>query len=360
MTALSLHIPNVFEHHQVGDAPSQRLLVVFSAANASSFTFFRSTEELRPDRLHIRDPDGNAWYQNGLAEGETLHDIEARIAEVAKNYREVWMVGSSMGGYAALYFGTRLQAQRVLAIAPQILVDSRFSRGPRAGVKVHTPDIAAQVRAATRTQCTIVFGSFDLIDTYNIAHLYEGDHMPLHIRVLQYEGQDHMLPVRLEDECTLKRYFQQILVKTTVPQLSIPYREGRPLDDTRLAVLRRYIGYMLKKDFVSAYADLKDDCMAFPDWHALHYYWLLSGFRAGVPPRNLKASACALSDLNPGAIDFAFLAAQCCEGSGDVEGTYGYLDRVFGIRRSHPPGRKMLERLPPRPERIEEAADERE
>ncbi len=343
--ALALHIPNVFEHHQINETPSHCLLVVFSAANASGFTFFRSTEELEPDRLHIRDPEGNAWYQNGLSEGECLDDIEARIAEVAKNYREVWMIGSSMGGYAALYFGARLKAKRVLAVAPQIIVGSRFSRGPRSDVAVQTPNIADLVRGATTTQYTIIFGSFDLIDTYNIAQLYTEDSMPLHIRVLQYEGQDHMLPVRLEQEYTLKRYFEMILTKGSVPQISIPYQEGRPLDEDKLSVLERYVRYLVKKDFIGSYTELQAECLRFPDWHALHYYWLLSGYRAGIPPADLKEAACNVSERHPGAIDFAFLAAQCCEGTADIETARFYLNRVFSIRKSHPAGRKMLERL---------------
>lgn len=345
MTSQDLHIENVFELHEGGEAPKRRLLVVFSAANASSFTFFKSTEGMRPDRLHIRDPEGNAWYQNGLRKHECLDDIEARIQEVAKGYREIWMIGSSMGGYAALYFGARVKAQRVLAIAPQILVDSRFSRGPRSGVKVQTPDITELVRQAKGTSFTIVFGSFDLIDTYNISRLYDGQDMPLNIRVLQYEGQDHMLPVRLEEECTLMRYFQMILSKTTVPQISIPYQEGGPLDRERQEILSRYVDLMLNKDFLGAYHDLAGDCAAYPDWHAMQYYRLLSGFRGGIDPQELRQDACALSDLHPGAIDFAYLAAQCCEGVGDGAAARAYLDRVFSIRRSHPPGRKMLERL---------------
>jgi len=346
VTSRELHIDNVFELHKTGaEVPTQRLLVVFSAANASSFTFFKSTEQMRPDRLHIRDPEGNAWYQNGLREGECLDDIEARIAEVARGYREVWMIGSSMGGYAALYFGARIGAQRVLAIAPQILVDSRFSRGPRAGVKIQTPDITDLVRQAKKTSFTIVFGSFDLIDTYNISRLYCSDDMPLHIRVLQYEGQDHMLPVRLEDECTLTRYFQMILSKASVPRISIPYHEGEPLEPDRLQILSRYVDYMLDKDFLGAYEGVAEACAAYPDWHAMQYYRLMGGFRGEVDPAVLRESACDLSDLHPGAIDFAYLAAQCCEGTDDAEAARSYLERVFSIRRAHPPGRKMLERL---------------
>lgn len=346
MTTLPPNIPGVFELHQKNEVPTKRLLIVFSAANASKFTFFKSTEGMCPDRLYIRDPEGNAWYQNGLAEGETLDALEARIAQVVKSYKSVWMLGSSMGGYAALYFGCRLGVERVLAIAPQIVLDSRFSRGPRQDVKIQTASIAELVRTSRRTQCTIVFGSFDLVDTYNISQLYVADDMPVHVRVLQYEGQDHMLPVYLEEECTLMHYFQMVLGKNTVPQISLAYTEGRPLDSERLEVMTRYIEqFMVKKDHLGAYTEMASDCERFPDWHALHYYRLMSGYRAKVPPQELWEDACRLSDLHPKAIDFAFLAAQCSEDLGDHERARIYLNRVFSIRRSHPGGRKMQVRF---------------
>ena len=345
MTPRDLHIDNVFELHTSEASPARRLLVVFSAANASSFTFFKSTEKMRPDKLYIRDPEGNAWYQNGLRDGENLDDIEARIRGVAKDYREIWMIGSSMGGYAALYFGAKLKAQRVLAIAPQIIVDNRFFRGPRKGVQVQTPDITELVLEAKATQFTIIFGSFDLIDTYNISRLYQGGVIPLHIRVIGYEGQDHMLPIQIEEECTLQHYFQMVLSKTAVPQLSFPCAEGQPLGEERLKELTFYVDCIVAKKFQAAYDGLLDVCEADLNWHAMRYYRLLSGFRAGVDRSDLRVPASHLSDLHPRAIDFAFLAAQCCEETGDVEAARHYLKRVFSIRRSHPPGRAMLERL---------------
>ncbi len=250
-----------------------------------------------------------------------------------------------MGGYAALYFGAKLKAQRVLSIAPQIIVDSRFSRGPRVGVEVQTPDITDLVLKANATQFTIVFGSFDLIDTYNISRLYQGDTIPLHIRVLQYQGQDHMLPIKIEEECTLQKYFQMVLSKTAIPRLSIPFTEGQPIGEERLEGLAFYIECMLSKKFQTAYDGLLTICETDPEWHAMRYYRLLSGLRTGMDCSELRDQACELSDLHPGAIDFAFLAAQCCEETGCFDDARYYLKRVFSIRRSHPPGRSMLDRL---------------
>ncbi|WP_172300527.1 YqiA/YcfP family alpha/beta fold hydrolase [Pseudoruegeria sp. HB172150] len=336
-------IENVFELHR---GAGGRLLVVFSAANAGSFTFFKATRQMRPDRLHIRDPFGTAWYQNGLADGETLADIETRIAEVARDYREIWMLGSSMGGYAALYFGARLGARRVLAIAPQLIVDPRFARGPGRGVTVHTPDISGLVRAATRTRFTILFGSFDLIDAYNIAQLYKDDPAPDHCRVLQYANEDHMLPVRIDRAVGLRRYFSAILSRDEVPDIGIPCTTGPPLSAERLAVLQGYIAPCLERDHKSAHAHLAAALQDNPDWTALEYLMLDSGFH-GRPDlhRALLPRAQALSDTYPEAIDFAFLAARLAEQTGDARAARAALRRVFAVRSGHRAATQLLARL---------------
>lgn len=341
-----LDIENVFELHRTGDAPSHRLLVVFAAANANSFTFFKATQEMGTDKLYIRDPNGNAWYQKGLAEGETITDIERRIAAVARDYREIWMLGSSMGGYAALYLGARLQARRVLAIAPQVVLDHRFARGPRKGVPIHTPDIARDVLQARRTQFTIVFGSFDLIDIYNISLLYRGNHVPMHFRVLQYDDEDHMLPIRLQQACGLKNYFQSVLSHNRIPQVGMTYREGRPLDDDRLAILESYVESYLKRDYRSGYDTLSPCFETHPDWPAAHYLALECGFHGEVcDPALLLAQAETLSDRYPEAIEFAFLVAQLAEKAGKEEIARAALRRVFSIRMQHRAARRLLERL---------------
>lgn len=339
-------LSNVFELHRAGEAPSHRLLVVFSAANAGKFTFFKAVAGMSMDRLHIRDPNGTAWYQHGLAEGEGIADIERRIADVARDYHEIWMIGSSMGGYAALYLGARLKARRVLAIAPQIIVDSRFSRGPRGSVKIHTPDISDLVVASRRTQFTIIFGSFDLIDAYNISKLYRGDAVPMHFRVLQYRDEDHMIPVRIQETCGLKEYFQSILSKNAIPQTGMDYTEGRPLDADRLAVVERYVSYYLERDFAGIYENLSPCLETYPDWAALHHLVIESGMRAEASaPALLLPRAQALSDAYPAAIDFSFLTAQLAEQAGDEAATRAALKRVFAVRAQHPRARQMQDRL---------------
>lgn len=339
-------IEGVFELHQAGDTPSPRLLVVFSAAHARNFTFFNATKEMKTDRLHIRDPNGNAWYQKGLADGEGIADIERRIREVAADYREIWMLGSSMGGYAALYLGARLQARRVLAIAPQVILDHRSDLGPSKATPIHTPDISRDVLEARQTQFTIVIGSFDLVDAYNISHLYQGDHIPMHFRVLQYQDEDHMLPDRINETCGLKTYFQSVLSDNRIPQNGMGYTEGRPLDDARLAILKDYFRSYLERDYSTAYETLLPCLETYPDWPALHFLALKCGlYGKTCDPAPLLPRAQTLSDRYPDAIDFAFLVAQQAENADQEDIARAALRRVFSIRSQHPAAQKMLERL---------------
>ena len=359
MSGRDLHIDGVFELHRRGSEPSQRLLVVFSAANAKSFTFFRNTSEMRPDVLYVRDPVGNAWFQEGLAPGETLDDIEARIASVAGSYREIWMLGSSMGGYGALYFGSRLNARRILALSPQIVVDSRFSRGPRNGTKVQTPDISDLVRAATRSQITIVFGSLDLIDAYNISRLYRGPDVPMHFRVVQYDGQDHMLPIRIEAQCTLKHFFQSILSRNTIPQTGLSFTEGAPLPPARLAILEGYVDRLLEGDHAAAHEEISRVAKDHADWVPLRFLEIETAMAAGLPLGPYLGPAQDLAAGNETAIDYAFLVAQVAEALGEDGIARDYLRRVFAIRTSHPPGRRMLARIEERaPEEVAETQPE--
>ncbi|RKY21250.1 MAG: hypothetical protein DRQ55_04915 [Planctomycetota bacterium] len=102
------------------------LLVTFGGLKGAPmglppFEFKGLSAGLEVKRLFVRDP-AQAWYQRGLpgvaadVDGVAQH-LTRRIA--ASGAERVVMVGNSMGGYAALLFGARLDVHAVLAFAPQ-------------------------------------------------------------------------------------------------------------------------------------------------------------------------------------------------------------------------------------------------
>jgi hypothetical protein len=111
------------------DDPSQTLLVVFGGLNRQvggvpPFEFMRLTGGVPVKRLFVRDPR-QAWYHRGLP--GIGDDLDAVVTHLAARpyggYGRLVAVGNSAGGYAALLLGSLLEADCVLAFAPQTTID---------------------------------------------------------------------------------------------------------------------------------------------------------------------------------------------------------------------------------------------
>ncbi|MCD4729746.1 MAG: hypothetical protein K8R74_04035 [Bacteroidales bacterium] len=91
------------------------------------FEFFNSLSELDCDKIFLRDFK-QAWYQKGVDDDidniEKVKDfLEKLITE--KGYKKICFLGNSMGGYAAILFGSILNVDKVLSFAPQSFIDKR-------------------------------------------------------------------------------------------------------------------------------------------------------------------------------------------------------------------------------------------
>lgn len=101
------------------------MLVTFGGLNGTSglppFEFARITRDLGVKRLFVRDLD-QCWYQGGLpglASGieATAEFLRSQLNEQA--IEKAVFIGASMGGYAALLFGSLLHVDCVHAFSPQ-------------------------------------------------------------------------------------------------------------------------------------------------------------------------------------------------------------------------------------------------
>ena len=76
-------------------------------------------------KLFLKDSRQH-WYHGGLTGfSHTLDETLARIRELMTEWgaTRVMCLGSSMGGFGALMFGSLLRAERVIAISPQVNLD---------------------------------------------------------------------------------------------------------------------------------------------------------------------------------------------------------------------------------------------
>jgi len=104
------------------------LLVSFGGIQAGLgvplFEFFNSIAEIDCDKVFLRDFN-QAWYQMGVDQkAPTPESIISLLQEIISrhSYDRVCFLGNSMGGYAAILFGALLQADQIIAFAPQTYI----------------------------------------------------------------------------------------------------------------------------------------------------------------------------------------------------------------------------------------------
>jgi pimeloyl-ACP methyl ester carboxylesterase len=107
---------------------SKTMLVAFAAMSPlmpPPFHLFEATSDLPVKRLFVRDP-ARVWYQHGVPGfGDSIDEVAASLRAIIdeQDVARLVAMGSSAGGYAALAFGSLLEADLVIAFSPQTILD---------------------------------------------------------------------------------------------------------------------------------------------------------------------------------------------------------------------------------------------
>ncbi|MCF3640127.1 hypothetical protein LXM94_09115 [Rhizobium sp. TRM95111] len=149
-------------------------VVVFSAfaarnfgPNAFSFhsQFIQHVD--KKDVLFIKDAK-NQWYNKSLPGiGDGIEATTAWLRRTLAPYENIILFGQSMGGYASLLFGSRLNVDNIIALSPQTFLRSPY---PRFNPKLHKgpyADLSEENYSGTK-RIDVVIGEDDLFDIYQI------------------------------------------------------------------------------------------------------------------------------------------------------------------------------------------------
>lgn len=114
---------------------SSKLIVCFgglagSMAKIPVFEFRNFLNKTTPNysSLYLIDTE-QCWYHKGL-KGHT-HNILSTVRylrNIIRSYSEVTFMGVSMGGYAAILFGSLLNIKNVIAFIPQTIINRRHAK----------------------------------------------------------------------------------------------------------------------------------------------------------------------------------------------------------------------------------------
>jgi acetyltransferase-like isoleucine patch superfamily enzyme len=149
------------------------VLLVFSARDTEKgkFTFFSMTKDLQVNIIYINDYS-NQWYLNGTPEFEShnlfIKHLEFEIYKLIEpNGGEIYTLGSSMGAYAALKYGSFLRASKIMALGPESELMLPHGRSV-SSVKV-VPDDKGNISLLTFKKpenVIILSGNNDIVDFY--------------------------------------------------------------------------------------------------------------------------------------------------------------------------------------------------
>jgi pimeloyl-ACP methyl ester carboxylesterase len=212
------------------DSDSTVLLLAFGGMAGSitipPFEFFSLTAEMPVKRLFVRDLR-QAWYHRGTPGlGSTISAVGTSLKQLIACQRvdRLVTVGSSAGGYAALVFGTLLDADRVLCFAPQTTIDpdilSRMSDhrwtgllrdlDATHGLDSRWTDLRRALREAHReadTKYDLYFDHTFLADRLHAERLSEVDGVRLH----GLQGGGHAIARTMRDTGQLERVLLRAL-----------------------------------------------------------------------------------------------------------------------------------------------------
>jgi hypothetical protein len=207
------------------DDPSQTLLTVFGGLNRQvggvpPFEFMRLTGGVPVKRLFVRDPR-QAWYHRGLPGiGDDLDAVARHLAaRPYGGYERLVAVGNSAGGYAALLFGSLLDADCVLAFAPQTTIDltELHKLGDRRWDDNLEPLAArglldprfVELRGLAQRDARLYFDAADPLDRGHAERLLDGGAAGVHGHAC--EGGGHDLVRTLRDRGTLTEILRSAL-----------------------------------------------------------------------------------------------------------------------------------------------------
>ncbi len=200
------------------------------------FEFFRLTHRLAVNKVYLRDLD-QCWYHAGLR-GVT-RDITGTLAFLTSLVSEcrtdtAVVVGSSMGGYAALLFGSLMQASAIHAFSPHVFLgDGRSIRNKERLRALHENfsdeywDLNGVLEPPQRPGGRhIYFDSTNGKDRRQVKHLEDHPHLRLH----RFRGGGHNLVKYLKASGELEKVVTSSLRNVSYePRRDIPLR--RPLLD---------------------------------------------------------------------------------------------------------------------------------
>lgn len=173
---------------------SSKLVILFSAINMkeNQFNFWQLGRELNANVIFVNDPS-NQWYLNGIPSLGASLELTMQCLREWIDYldiKDIYSVGTSMGGHAAIHYGIELNAN-ILSFPAEIILGEQHSRS----IKHLEKDIVKKeflLEKIARFNKTIhmIIGESTPKDLINASYIRKFENVKVHSLL----GVDHYVP----------------------------------------------------------------------------------------------------------------------------------------------------------------------
>lgn len=199
---------------------SKKLFIFFGglagAIGMPPFEFYKASRILDYSKLFLRDIS-QAWYQRGLPSiGNNAHAIGEylKVKIIESGASEVFFVGNSMGGFAALLFCAMLQQGEAIVFSPQTFINAakRDKHGDDRWLdqiqKLHESRVASDIYELEPwiqnhfpvMKARVYVSVLDVLDIHHVNELRKFPNIEIH----RFPDGDHGLVTKLRDEGALE------------------------------------------------------------------------------------------------------------------------------------------------------------
>lgn len=169
-TSAGFPLPNsenlIFE----GASTRKRLLIVFAYINQALGTRSHSSFLRNVDcKKLFLNPGRNEWYQTGVpGVADSYSGLLRFVQDVASDFadHEIICLGHSMGGFPALGIGVSVGASRILASAPEYVLNTPNSLSIRHldNTRIDCGDLTQVLAGNSRSDITVLVGKQNAFD----------------------------------------------------------------------------------------------------------------------------------------------------------------------------------------------------
>ena len=253
------------------------ILIVFSArkTDKGKFTFYKQVIDFPATLIFVNDYD-TEWYLNGTPEFHDSLDLVnyliGQIYRLKRKNTKVWTLGSSMGAYAALLYGSLLQVDKVLAFGPESELCIPLGRSVESLGDTYPEGYAdiSKLFYKSPKDVLIISGNNDIPDLY-CASMFRAGNKNIEIKLIN--NYTHVVAKYIHEKVILSTFLLAYFT-SSVEDILATFELGYILSpDHALSVKKFNEALTLKKTIlVSEKSQIIEVSKTHPNWSMLLYY----------------------------------------------------------------------------------------